>query len=66
MLQNVIGAGFKGVEIGQFLALGFVLLIISFWRQYSSYIKLSKLTNVFLMIADFLLLGYQLTGYFIS
>jgi len=65
LFTNLLGFNL-GVEIGQFLALGFVLLIISFWRQYSSYIKFSKLTNLLLMAAGFLLIGYQLTGYFIS
>lgn len=65
LFVNLLGFNL-GVEIGQFLALGFVLLIISFWRGYSSYIKFSKITNIFLMAAGFLLLGYQLTGYFIS
>ena len=65
LFANLLGFNL-GVEIGQFLALGFVLLIILFWRQYSSYIKFSKLTNLLLMAAGFLLLGYQLTGYFIS
>jgi hypothetical protein len=63
LFVNLLGFNL-GVEIGQFLALGFVLLIISFWRQYSSYIKFSKLTNLILMAAGFLLIGYQLTGYF--
>ena len=65
LFTNLLGFNL-GVEIGQFLALVFVLLILSFWRQYRSYIKFSKLTNVFLMAAGFLLIGYQLTGYFIS
>lgn len=65
LFTNLLGFNL-GVEIGQFLALGFVLLIISFWRQYSSYIKFAKHTNLLLMAAGFLLLGYQLTGYFIS
>jgi hypothetical protein len=65
LFTNLLGFNL-GVEIGQFLALGLILLIISFWRQYSSYIKFSKLTNLLLMAAGFLLLGYQLTGYFIS
>jgi hypothetical protein len=65
LFTNLLGFNL-GVEIGQFLALGIVLLIISYWRQYSSYIKFSKLTNMLLMAAGFLLLGYQLTGYFIS
>lgn len=65
LFTNLLGFNL-GVEIGQFLALGIVLLIISYWRQYSSYIQFSKLTNMLLMAAGFLLLGYQLTGYFIS
>jgi len=65
LFVNLLGFNL-GVEIGQFLALGFVLLIISFWRQYRSYIKFAKLTNIFLMAAGFLLLGYQLSGYFFS
>ncbi len=62
---NLLGFNL-GVEIGQFLALAFVLLLISFWRQHPSYLKFSKLTNLVLMAAGFLLFGYQLTGYFIS
>jgi hypothetical protein len=62
---NLLGFNL-GVEVGQFLALGFVLLCISYWRQYDSYLKFSKNTNIVLMAAGFLLLGYQLTGYFTS
>lgn len=65
LFTNLLGFNL-GVEIGQFLALGFILLIISFWRQYNSYIKFSKVTNVLLMASGFLLVGYQLTGYFTS
>ena len=65
LFTNLLGFNL-GVEIGQFLALGFVLLIISFWRQYSSYTKFAKHTNMLLMAAGFLLIGYQLTGYFMS
>jgi hypothetical protein len=65
LFTNLLGFNL-GVEIGQFLALGLVLLLINFWRHHSSYIKFSKLTNVVLMAAGFLLFGYQLTGYFNS
>ena len=65
LFTNLLGFNL-GVEIGQFLALGLVLLLITFWRQYTSFNKFSKNTNVLLMAAGFLLLGYQLTGYFIS
>ncbi len=62
---NLLGFNL-GVEIGQFLALGFVVLLIAIWRRYNSYLKFSKITNILLMAAGFLLLGFQLTGYFMS
>lgn len=54
-----------GVEIGQFLALGMVLIILSFWRRHRSYLSFATLTNTALMSAGFMLIGLQLTGYFI-
>lgn len=63
LLVNLLGFNL-GVEIGQFLALGLVLLALGVWRRYRSYIKFSNITNVILMAAGFLLLGFQLTGYF--
>ncbi|MDO8992282.1 HupE/UreJ family protein [Daejeonella sp.] len=65
LFTNLIGFNI-GVEIGQFIALAFVLIIISVWRRHSSFMKFSTLTNTMLMAAGFLLLGYQLTGYFTS
>lgn len=62
---NLLGFNL-GVEIGQFLALGLVLLILGVWRQYNSYLKFSNVTNIVLMAAGFLLLSFQLTGYFID
>lgn len=63
LFVNLLGFNL-GVEIGQFLALGLVLLLLGVWRRYRSYIKFSNITNVILMAAGFLLLGFQLTGYF--
>jgi hypothetical protein len=65
LFTNLIGFN-VGVEIGQFIALAFVLIIISLWRRYQSFMKFSNLTNTMLMAAGFVLLGYQLTGYFTS
>jgi hypothetical protein len=65
LFVNLLGFNL-GVEIGQFLALGFVVLLIAIWRRYDSYLKFSKITNTLLMAAGFLLLGFQLTGYFMS
>jgi len=65
LFVNLLGFNL-GVEIGQFLALGFVVLLIAIWRRYDSYLKFSRITNTLLMAAGFLLLGFQLTGYFTS
>jgi hypothetical protein len=54
-----------GVELGQFLALMFILLAINYWRQFESFNKFAKTTNTALMSAGFMLIGMQLTGYFI-
>ncbi|WP_443197761.1 HupE/UreJ family protein [Pseudoalteromonas sp. Angola-30] len=55
-----------GVEIGQFLALTFILLAINFWRQFESFNRFAKATNTALMCGGFMLVGMQLTGYFVS
>lgn len=65
LLTNLIGFNI-GVEIGQFLALLFVIIVISLWRRHSSFMKFSTLTNTLLIAAGFLLLGFQLTGYFMN
>lgn len=65
LFTNLIGFNI-GVEIGQFIALAIVLVLISTWRRYPSFMKFSTITNTALMAAGFLLLGFQLTGYFTS
>ena len=65
LFQNLIGFNL-GVEIGQFIALAIVLILFSVWRQNKSFTQFSTLTNTLLMAAGFVLLGFQLTGYFIS
>jgi len=54
-----------GVEFGQFSALILVLLGLSFWRRHPSYLKFSTLTNSLLMSGGLMLVGFQLTGYFV-
>ncbi|WP_113663403.1 HupE/UreJ family protein [Pedobacter nanyangensis] len=65
LFTNLLGFNL-GVEIGQFIALALVLALITVWRRYPSFMKFSTLTNTMLMAAGFLLLGFQLTGYFTS
>lgn len=65
LFTNLLGFNI-GVEIGQFIALTFVLILITLWRRHSSFMKFSTITNTLLMVAGFVLIGYQLTGYFTS
>jgi HupE/UreJ protein len=55
-----------GVEIGQFIALLFILIALSFWRMHPSYYKFSTITNTLLMSSGLILFGYQMIGYFIN
>ena len=65
LITNLIAFN-VGVELGQFTALAFILLIINFWRTHSSFTRFAKNTNCLLMSAGFMLVGLQLTGYFIN
>ena len=53
-----------GVEIGQLLALSIILLFFNFWRIHGNFLHHAYTANVLLMAAGFILMGYQLTGYF--
>lgn len=64
LLPNLLAFN-VGVEIGQFLALLFIVLALSFWRRYSSYLQFSTITNVALMAGGFLLTIYQVSGYLV-
>lgn len=65
LVSNIIAFN-VGVEIGQFLALAMVLIILSFWRRHRSYLHFATITNTALMSAGFMLMGLQLAGYFIT
>lgn len=54
-----------GVELGQFMALAFILLAINLWRKSQSFQRFSTLTNTLLMSAGLMLMGLQLTGYYL-
>jgi len=55
-----------GVEIGQFIALVFILIGLSFWRRHDSYYSFSSITNTLLMTGGLVLFGYQIVGYSLS
>ena len=54
-----------GVEIGQLLALSAILVFMTHWRHTMSFARHAYTANVVIMCAGFLLIGYQLAGYFL-
>jgi hypothetical protein len=65
LLPNLIAFNI-GVEIGQLLALGAILIAMGYWRRRESFWRHAYSANSAMMTAGFVLIGYHLTGYFIS
>jgi hypothetical protein len=65
LIANLIAFN-VGVEIGQFTALAFILLLINYWRKQGSFTRFAITTNSLLMSAGLMLIGFQLTGYMMS
>jgi hypothetical protein len=53
-----------GVEIGQLIALGVMLTLIVWWRRRSGFARQAVVANGVILAAGFLLMQYQLAGYF--
>lgn len=53
-----------GVEVGQLLALGVMLIAFNLWRRSGAFVRYAFAGNVALMTAGFVLAGFQLTGFF--
>ncbi len=62
LIANILAFN-VGVEIGQVLALGAILILMDFWRLHHAFARQAFASNVLLMAAGFVLVGYQLTGY---
>ena len=54
-----------GVELGQFIALLFIVIVFNFWRRHARFYAFSTASNTLLMMSGLVLFGYQLTGYLI-
>jgi len=65
LITNIVSFN-AGVEIGQGLALTFVLIGLSLWRTRPGFMRHAFVTNAALMSAGFLLVGYQMSGYFLA
>lgn len=65
LVENLISFN-VGVELGQFLALTFVFIALSFWRRHRSFLHFSTATNTLLISGGMMLVGFQLTGFFVT
>jgi hypothetical protein len=55
-----------GVEIGQLLALSLILILMAQWRRTERFVRHAVFANVLLMTAGFVLMGYQLAGWWVG
>ena len=65
LVANIVSFN-VGVEMGQVIALTAVLLVLSYWRTRPGFLQHAFVTNGVLMACGFLLVGYQLSGYFLG
>lgn len=65
LLANLVSFNI-GVELGQLLALGAILAIMTHWRRSENFSTRGYAANVVIMTAGFVLVGYQLVGYAVS
>ncbi|REJ74055.1 MAG: HupE/UreJ family protein [Acidobacteria bacterium] len=65
LLANLLAFNL-GVEIGQLLALGAILIAMGYWRRTAGFLRHAYSVNAAMMSAGFMLMGYQLTGYLVT
>jgi hypothetical protein len=65
LVANIVSFN-VGVEIGQGLALTGILIALTWWRSHRAFFDHAFATNAFVMACGFLLVGFQLSGYFLS
>lgn len=63
LVTNIVSFN-VGVEIGQVMALTAVLIALSLWRTQKGFMRYALATNTTLMAVGFMLMGYQIAGYF--
>ncbi|PYR74969.1 MAG: hypothetical protein DMF87_21530 [Acidobacteria bacterium] len=64
LVANIVSFNI-GVEIGQGLALAAILIALTWWRRHSAFFHHAFAFNGIVMACGFLLVGYQLSGYFL-
>lgn len=63
LLPNLLAFN-VGVEIGQIMALAVILIAMGYWRRSSGFLRQAYSANVVMMSMGFILMGYQITGFF--
>ena len=64
LVANIVSFN-VGVEIGQGLALTAILIALTYWRTHTGFFRHAFAFNGVVMACGFLLVGYQLSGYYL-
>ena len=62
LVQNLLAFN-VGVELGQLVALSAILLLMTHWRETTSFMQQARRANVGIALAGVALMAYQLLGY---
>lgn len=65
LLPNLVAFN-VGVEIGQLLAVAAILIAMGRWRPSASFERHAYAANVVMMSFGFMLMGFQITGFFVA
>jgi hypothetical protein len=65
LVANIVSFN-VGVEIGQVLALSAILIGFTYWRAHSGFTRHALAFNGIVMSSGLLLVGYQMSGYFLA
>ena len=65
LVANIVSFN-VGVEVGQLLALACMLIGMAYMRRSQAFTRNAAIVNTSIMTAGFILIGYQLTGYFVT
>jgi hypothetical protein len=65
LVPNMLGFN-VGVELGQLIALAIMLAIMVQWRRTASFERFAVAANALILAAGFVLMEYQLAGYFLG
>ena len=65
LVANIVSFNI-GVEIGQVMALTVILLAFVYWRSQPTFLRNAVVANTMIMTGGFILMGYQITGYWLG